>query len=136
MRQVVANLLGNARRFSPEGSPIELEVGVDVATQMGWIAVVDHGEGVPEAIRQQIFERFWRADSSRARETGGSGLGLAIVASIVEALHGSVRVLDTPGGGATFRVAFPLARPSYDELSLAETRPVPRQRAGETPVGS
>ncbi|WP_375294475.1 sensor histidine kinase [Microbacterium sp.] len=134
VRQVVANLLGNARRFSPEGSPIEIEVGVDVAAQMGWIAVVDHGEGVPEAIRDQIFERFWRADSSRARETGGSGLGLAIVASIVEALHGTVRVLDTPGGGATFRVAFPLAPRSDDELSLAETRPVPRLRAGDAPA--
>nr|WP_238439653.1 HAMP domain-containing sensor histidine kinase [Microbacterium sp. JZ31] len=134
VRQVVANLLGNARRFSPEGSPIEIEVGVDVAAQMGWIAVVDHGEGVPEAIRRQIFERFWRADSSRARETGGSGLGLAIVASIVEALHGTVEVLDTPGGGATFRVAFPLAPRSDDELSLAETRPVPRLRAGDAPT--
>lgn len=135
VRQVVANLLGNARRFSPEGSPIEIEVGVDVAAAMGWIAVVDHGEGVPEAIRDQIFERFWRADSSRARETGGSGLGLAIVASIVEALHGTVRVLDTPGGGATFRVSFPLAPLPEDELALAPTRPVPRLRAGETPAG-
>ncbi|WP_375339607.1 sensor histidine kinase [Microbacterium rhizophilus] len=132
VRQVVANLLGNARRFSPEGSPIELEVGVDVGAAMGWIAVVDHGEGVPEAIRDQIFERFWRADTSRARETGGSGLGLAIVASIVEALRGSVRVLDTPGGGATFRVAFPLAPRPDDDLDLAETRPVPRVR-GELP---
>jgi two-component system OmpR family sensor kinase len=128
VRQVVANLLGNARRFSPGGSPIEIEVGVDVAAEMGWIAVVDHGEGVPEAIRTQIFERFWRADTSRARETGGSGLGLAIVASIVEALHGTVRVLDTPGGGATFRVAFPLAPRPEDDLTLAPTRPVPRVR--------
>ena len=115
VRQVVANLLGNARRYSPEGSPIEIEVGVDAAAQMGWIAVVDHGEGVPEEIRAQIFERFWRADTSRARETGGSGLGLAIVASIVETLRGSVSVLETPGGGATFRVSLPLA-PVVDEL--------------------
>lgn len=134
VRQVITNLLGNARRFSPEGTPIEIEVGVDVAGGMGWIAVVDHGEGVPEAIRDQIFERFWRADTSRARETGGSGLGLAIVASIVESLHGTVRVLDTPGGGATFRVAFPLAPTPEDELSLAETRPVKKIRGGETPT--
>jgi two-component system OmpR family sensor kinase len=132
VRQVVANLLGNARRFSPEESPIEIEVGVDIDARMGWIAVVDHGEGVPEAIREQIFERFWRADTSRARETGGSGLGLAIVSSIVESLRGTVRVLDTPGGGATFRVAFPLAPTPEDELSLAETRPVPRIRGGES----
>lgn len=129
VRQVVTNLLGNARRYSRAGSPIELEVGVDPAHDMGWIAVVDHGEGVPEAIREQIFERFWRADTSRARETGGSGLGLAIVASIVEAHHGSVTVEDTPGGGATFKVSFPLAeRREMAEHAEIETQPLPKLR--------
>jgi len=109
IQQVVANLLGNARRYSEPGAPIELEVGVDVERQMGWIAVVDHGEGIPAEIREKIFERFWRADTSRTRETGGSGLGLAIVASIVDRLHGAVSVFETPGGGSTFQVAFPLA---------------------------
>ncbi|WP_422879930.1 sensor histidine kinase [Microbacterium protaetiae] len=109
IRQVVTNLLANARRYTPEDSPIELVVGTDAAAGTGWIAVVDHGEGIPPQIREQIFQRFWRADTSRTRETGGSGLGLSIVASIVEALHGSVAVLETPGGGATFRVSFPLA---------------------------
>ncbi|WP_231916051.1 HAMP domain-containing sensor histidine kinase [Microbacterium karelineae] len=110
IQQVVANLLGNARRYSPPDSPIEIEVGVDVDTDMGWISVVDHGEGIPAEIREKIFQRFWRADTSRTRETGGSGLGLAIVASIVERLDGSVAVFETPGGGATFQVAFPLAQ--------------------------
>ena len=91
VRQVVTNLLGNARRFSPEDGPIELVVDADRVRGTGSIAIVDHGEGIPPQIREQIFERFWRADTSRARETGGSGLGLAIVASIVKALHGSVR---------------------------------------------
>ncbi|WP_110588272.1 HAMP domain-containing sensor histidine kinase [Microbacterium suaedae] len=110
IQQVVANLLGNARRYSSPDSPIEIEVGVDVDTDMGWISVVDHGEGIPAEIREKIFERFWRADTSRTRETGGSGLGLAIVASIVERLDGSVAVFETPGGGSTFQVAFPLAK--------------------------
>lgn len=109
IRQVVANLLGNAQRFSAENSPIELRVGTDLETRMGWIDVIDHGEGIPEQIRTQIFQRFWRADTSRARETGGSGLGLSIVASIVESLQGTVEVRDTEGGGATFRVSLPLA---------------------------
>ena len=109
IQQVVANLLGNARRYSGPDAPIELEVGVEPATRMGWIAVVDHGEGIPAEIREKIFERFWRADTSRTRETGGSGLGLAIVSSIVERLEGRVEVVETPGGGATFRVSFPLA---------------------------
>ena len=107
IRQVVANLLGNARRFTTEDSPIELRVGVDAGARTGWIEVVDHGEGIPDQIKEKIFQRFWRADTSRARETGGTGLGLSIVASIVDALHGSVEVVDTPGGGATFRVALP-----------------------------
>jgi two-component system OmpR family sensor kinase len=109
IRQVVANLLGNAQRFSAEDSPIELRVGTDLESRMGWIDVIDHGEGIPEQIRTQIFQRFWRADTSRARETGGSGLGLSIVASIVESLQGTVEVRDTEGGGATFRVSLPLA---------------------------
>ncbi len=109
LRQVVTNLVGNALRFSPEGSPLELVVGTDAAADVATIAVVDHGEGIPAQLQAKIFERFFRADSSRARDTGGSGLGLAIVASIV-ALHGGrVDVLDTPGGGATFRVSLPLA---------------------------
>lgn len=127
VRQVVANLLGNARRFTPDESPIELRVGVDAAGQMGWIEIVDHGEGVPEQIRDQIFQRFWRADTSRTRETGGSGLGLSIVASIVDLLHGTVEVADTPGGGATFRVSLPLAhRRDAQEHALIETQPLER----------
>ena len=73
------------------------------------IEVVDHGEGIPPQIREKIFQRFWRADTSRTRETGGSGLGLAIVSSIVAAHNGVVDVVETPGGGATFRVSLPLA---------------------------
>jgi two-component system OmpR family sensor kinase len=127
IRQVVANLLGNARRFTADDSPIDLRVGVDAASGMGWIEVADHGEGIPEQIRDKIFQRFWRADTSRARETGGTGLGLSIVASIVEALHGSVSVDETPGGGATFRVSFPLAqeRDAAEHLMI-ETQPLSR----------
>ncbi|WP_309104285.1 HAMP domain-containing sensor histidine kinase [Microbacterium sp.] len=127
VRQVVTNLLGNARRFSAEDSPIEIVVDTDRVKGTGSIAVVDHGEGIPPQIRDQIFERFWRADTSRARETGGSGLGLAIVSSIVKALHGSVTVSDTDGGGATFTVTLPLA-PSraIPEHLLEDTQPLDR----------
>jgi two-component system OmpR family sensor kinase len=109
IRQVITNLMGNAMRFTAPDSPIELEITVDSRTQRASIAVVDHGEGIPPQIRENIFQRFWRADSSRARETGGSGLGLAIVAAIVASHNGTVDVVDTPGGGATFRVSLPLA---------------------------
>ncbi|GLK23214.1 sensor histidine kinase [Microbacterium thalassium] len=125
IRQVVTNLLGNARRFTADDSPIELRVGVDQTQGSGWIEVSDHGPGVPDQIKEKIFQRFWRADTSRTRETGGSGLGLSIVASIMDALHGSVTVMDTPGGGATFRVAFPLARArDAEEHRDLETQPL------------
>jgi two-component system OmpR family sensor kinase len=123
IRQVVANLLGNAQRFSAPDAPIELRVGTDEAAGMGWIEVIDHGEGIPPQIREQIFQRFWRADTSRARETGGSGLGLSIVASIVETLRGTVAVTDTPGGGATFRVSLPLAGQDAAARALPDASP-------------
>ena len=86
VRQVFTNLLGNARRFSPAEGAIEIVVGADRSRGVGTIAIVDHGEGIPPQIREHIFERFWRADTSRARETGGSGLGLPTVAMSLLAL--------------------------------------------------
>ena len=114
VRQVLTNLMGNALRFTPETSPIEIGVGVDRTRKVAILSVIDHGEGIPAQIRDKIFQRFWRADSSRARDTGGSGLGLAIVAAIVEAHRGTVSVEETPGGGATFRVELPLLPPAGD----------------------
>ena len=132
VRQVITNLLGNARRFSSDDSPIELVVDADRLAGTGSISIVDHGEGIPPQIREQIFERFWRADTSRARETGGSGLGLAIVASIVSALRGSVRVDETPGGGATFTVTLPLApAQATPEHLLEDTQPMDRLNLGD-----
>lgn len=120
IRQVLANLIGNALRFSPDGSPIEIGVGVDGARGMALLSVIDHGEGIPPQIRGKIFQRFWRADTSRQRATGGSGLGLAIVAAIVEAHRGDVEVVETPGGGATFRIALPLlSSPAAGDVALS-----------------
>ncbi|MGV8885283.1 MAG: ATP-binding protein [Microbacteriaceae bacterium] len=114
LRQVLTNLIGNAMRFTPEGTPIEIGVEVDEDASLGILSVIDHGEGIPPQIREKIFQRFWRADSSRNRDTGGSGLGLAIVAGIVAAHKGEVRIVETPGGGATFRVLLPLLQPGQE----------------------
>ena len=108
IRQVITNLMGNAMRFTPAGSPIEIGIQVDEPGDSAYLSVIDHGEGIPPQIREKIFQRFWRADSSRNRDTGGSGLGLAIVASIVASHGGTVDVVATRGGGATFRVRLPL----------------------------
>jgi two-component system OmpR family sensor kinase len=109
LRQVVGNLVGNALRYTPEGTPIELAVGVRTVDgeARSIIEVRDHGPGISDEDASKVFERFYRADTSRTRETGGSGLGLAIVAAIVGSHAGSVRVHDTDGGGATFVVSLP-----------------------------
>lgn len=120
IRQVITNLMGNAIRFTPVESPIEIRVSVDDGAERALLEIIDHGEGIPPQIREKIFQRFWRADTSRTRETGGSGLGLAIVSSIVSAHNGHVDVVETPGGGATFRVALPLAGSSAAPQPVAQ----------------
>jgi two-component system OmpR family sensor kinase len=120
LRQVLTNLVTNALRFASPETPVEIGVGVDRERQLAVLSVIDHGEGIPEQIRDKVFERFWRADSSRNRDTGGSGLGLAIVAAIVHAHKGTVHALETPGGGATFRVELPLLPSQPDALEGTE----------------
>ncbi|WP_455550546.1 sensor histidine kinase [Arthrobacter ulcerisalmonis] len=110
IRQVVGNLVGNALRYTPDGSPIELAVGVQSVDgqSRSVIEVRDHGPGISTDDAAKVFERFYRADTSRTRETGGSGLGLAIVAAIVGAHGGSVQLVETDGGGATLVVSLPV----------------------------
>lgn len=110
LRQVIGNLVGNALRYTPGGSPLEVAVGAR-ATAGGRRVVAlelrDHGPGIAEKDAAKVFERFYRADTSRTRDTGGTGLGLAIVAAIVGSHGGSVRHQETPGGGATFVIELP-----------------------------
>ena len=130
MRQVVVNLMANALRYTPAGTPIEIAVGTvdplggpgaagDGEGRTSVIEIRDHGLGVSEEDAARIFERFYRADTSRHRETGGTGLGLAIVAAIVAQHGGSVRLLETEGGGATFSVHLPWA-PFEDDDDLED----------------
>lgn len=119
VRQAVSNIIGNALRYTPAESPLEIGVALDLGNRETAVEIIDHGEGIPEPIKQKIFQRFWRADTSRARETGGSGLGLAIVSAIMKAHDGTVEVRDTPGGGATFRLVFPLLIAEADEEEQA-----------------
>ena len=119
LRQVLTNLMGNALRFTPADTPIEIAIETDTTLDLALLSIIDHGEGIPPQIREKIFQRFWRADSSRNRDTGGSGLGLAIASSIVAAHRGEIRVLETPGGGATFQVSLPLLHPGQDLTRLS-----------------
>ncbi|MDX1690934.1 MAG: HAMP domain-containing sensor histidine kinase, partial [Acidimicrobiia bacterium] len=95
LTQVVTNLLANARVHTPEGTSIEITV-TDAGDGVR-IAVTDDGPGIPQDVRHQVFDRFFRADRSRSRASGGAGLGLAIVQAIAEAHGGSAAV--EPGAG-------------------------------------
>lgn len=83
----------------------------------------DHGEGIAPEHMQRIFERFYRLDTSRTRDTGGSGLGLSIVKAIVESHSGTITVHHTPGGGATFRVDLPIPGPESVRRPIAHAAP-------------
>ncbi|RII42374.1 sensor histidine kinase [Galactobacter valiniphilus] len=125
LRQVVVNLMTNALRYTPAGTPIEVAVGVReviAGHSDAVLAIVDHGHGIPAEDAARIFERFYRGDISRQRETGGTGLGLAIVAAIAKQHDGGIRLSETPEGGATMSLRVPyVAPPEAVDEAEAET---------------
>ncbi|MEU3274490.1 HAMP domain-containing sensor histidine kinase [Saccharomonospora sp. NPDC006951] len=112
LRQVVTNLVGNAVRHTPEGTPIR--IGVGTADGRAVVEIADVGPGLTREQQARVFDRFYRADDSRSRSDGGggAGLGLAIVHSLVTAHGGTISLTTAPGAGATFRVSLPLAASS------------------------
>ncbi|WP_149203811.1 sensor histidine kinase [Actinotalea subterranea] len=118
LRQVVNNLVGNVVQHTPAGTAVELAVGPVAGTPRAdgvaqvRIEVRDHGPGIPPEHAARVFERFYRIDAARGRDSGGAGLGMAIVAAIVDAHGGSVEVDRTAGGGTTVRVTLPGATPA------------------------
>jgi two-component system OmpR family sensor kinase len=109
LRQVVDNLLENVRTHTPAGTPARVRVVRDGATVL--VSVADEGPGVPEEARSRAFERFYRADDARSRETGGAGLGLALVAAIVEA-HGGTVAFAASDRGTVVEVRVPVRPPA------------------------
>jgi signal transduction histidine kinase len=116
LRQVVDNLLKNVRAHTPEGTATTVRVG-----QVDGRAVVeveDEGPGLADCDSALVFERFFRSDPSRSRDTGGAGLGLAIVASIVKAHGGSVEAARGKAGGALFRIVLQLRASCWPTQAL------------------
>jgi two-component system sensor histidine kinase SenX3 len=101
----VRNLLDNAIRYTPAGGTVTATVARDGPWAV--VTVSDSGEGIPTREIERIFERFYRVDSARSRDTGGTGLGLSIVKHVVEGHGGSVSVTSTLGSGSTFTVRLP-----------------------------
>ncbi len=105
--QLVSNLIINAIQYSPKGG--QVNVTLERSHNFALISVQDTGIGINEAEQRRIFERFYRVNSDRSRNTGGSGLGLAIASVIVQAHKGSLQVQSQLGKGSTFTVRLPLA---------------------------
>jgi len=107
---LVSNLLDNALRHTPAKGTVR--VRLEATEGRAVIQVADTGEGIPAGELSRVFERFYRVDKARARQTGGTGLGLAIVRHVAEAHGGTVRVDSELGRGSSFTVSLPLAGPS------------------------
>jgi len=106
LAEALANLLDNALRHTPTGGEVRVVVRADAGCAV--IEVLDTGEGFGHRDAERIFERFYRADSSRTRTSAGSGIGLTIARAIVEAHGGTLTAIsDGPGTGATFRIGLP-----------------------------
>ena len=106
LQQVVANLVDNASRMVGPGGHVQVELTYDGDRAI--LSVIDDGPGIPEVDLPRLFDRFYRADSHRARTSGGgAGLGLAIVRAIVTAHGGTIEASNIPGGGARMQVALP-----------------------------
>lgn len=112
LRTLIRNLLDNAVRYTDPGGHIELAVSLETSPDgTDWVVltVTDDGVGIPRAEQERIFERFYRVDKARSRETGGTGLGLSIVRHVTESHGGRVEVESTVGVGSTFTVRLPRA---------------------------
>lgn len=108
LRQVVANLIENAVKYSPEGGEIEVSSAAD--GERIWFAVTDHGIGIPAEHHSAVFESFYRVNSPHTRDISGTGLGLAICRRIVEEHEGTIELQSAEGCGTTVTVRLPAQR--------------------------
>ena len=106
LASAVSNLIENAIKYSDTGSVVQINL-VRQETD-GVVDVIDSGIGIPEKDLQRIFERFYRVDQARSRESGGTGLGLSIVRHVVHNHNGNISVKSMEGVGTTFTVTLPL----------------------------
>ncbi len=115
------NLIENAIRYSPENTKVG--IGMAVKSDTVRISVKDQGSGIPEDEQDRIFERFYRVDPARSRQTGGTGLGLSIVKHIVGQHGGEVTLWSQPGSGSTFTIALPIVDKETEQDLLGEHPP-------------
>jgi len=127
------NLIANAVAYSNDQGRVGVGVRADVDAGVVEIAVTDQGIGIAEEDLDRVFERFYRVDQARSRNTGGTGLGLSIVKHTVQNLGGDVRVWSRPGQGATFTIRLPIAEEADPPEPAAESG-APREASAPEPV--
>ena len=109
IEQVMMNVVGNSIKYTPDGGTIIVDAGV--TGHSVWMEVSDNGIGIPAKDRERIFDRFYRVDKARSRESGGTGLGLSIAREIILRHHGSIGLTDHKGPGTTVRIVLPIRQP-------------------------
>ena len=107
LEQVMMNVIGNAIKYTPDGGHIRVSAGALEETV--WMEVSDDGIGIPEKDRERIFDRFYRVDKARSRESGGTGLGLSIAREIVHQHNGTIALVPHEGKGTTIRLTLPIS---------------------------
>ncbi|MBP1737016.1 MAG: Phosphate regulon sensor protein PhoR (SphS) [Oscillospiraceae bacterium] len=112
--QVIMNILSNSIKYTPNGGSISIRAGT--RGSWVWMEVADNGIGVPLEDRDHIFERFYRVDKARSRESGGTGLGLSIAKEIIDRHHGRIGVVGHTGPGLTILMELTVEGPAYDEV--------------------
>lgn len=110
--QVMANIVSNAIKYTPDGGAIHISAGAD--EEQVWMEVDDTGIGIPKGDRERIFERFYRVDKARSRQSGGTGLGLSIAKEIVDSHRGRLLLVDKEGPGLRVRMELRLDGPGED----------------------
>jgi two-component system phosphate regulon sensor histidine kinase PhoR len=118
VHEALQNVVENASIYSPAGGLITL--GARRTGGQILLRVIDEGPGIPPPALSRVFERFYRVDKARSRDSGGTGLGLAIVKHIVERMDGSVRAENRPGGGAVFTIQLPWREVAQPGRRLAQ----------------
>jgi heavy metal sensor kinase len=120
LRQVMVNILHNAVKYSPPGGAIAVHVQQE-DPRFVTVEIEDRGPGIPLADHAKVFDRFYRVDKARSRDSGGAGLGLSIARWAVEAHGGSIKLEDGPRGGCRFRVTLPSSPLSHRRDAEAQS---------------
>jgi PAS domain S-box-containing protein len=134
LAQIIANVVGNALKYSPGGGPVLVAVDCVGDSNMGRLSVTDRGVGIPADMLEQVFERFTRVVTEDTRAIDGTGLGLPIVRSLARAHGGDAVAEQAPGGGTTVRVTLPLANPLPAGKESATSAPRPQDETGRRQV--